>query len=238
MCGLDNGERILRIILKAKTGKEYLTFKELWNINKKELVIVATNIHRYKTVYFSYKDTPDMDIVTAVLMSLCIPILFNPIKYNDEYYVDGGITCHYPIGYIDKSEYNETLGVIVTPDYCVFKECLSVDVCKNVDKKTEESINEICLKQKATIDSIEEYIFSIIGCPMFTQIQDSYKQHSQFTLLIINNKNSIDFEIRTDEKLSLIDIGYNKLSEFYPKLESVLTKEKINKYRDIGVQTE
>ena len=56
MCKLDEAERVLRIILKAKTGKKSITFKELNEFNSKELVIVATNIHKYQTVFFSYKN--------------------------------------------------------------------------------------------------------------------------------------------------------------------------------------
>lgn len=232
MSNLDHAERILRIVLKAKTGKSSITFEELNKFNDKELVIVATNIHKYQTVYFSYKNNPDMDVVTAVLMSLCIPILFNPIKYKDEYYVDGGITCHYPIEYIPESELLETFGVIVTPDYCILKDCVDND-------------EMLCLtnfKQNASINSIEDYIFSILGCPLFRQIQDSYKKHSKNTLLILNNKNPVDFDLPKEEKKHFVELGYEKITEFFPKfkkyLEETKPKNQESKFKSIGVQTD
>lgn len=232
MCKLDEAERVLRIILKAKTGKKSITFRELNEFNNRELVIVATNIHKYQTVFFSYESNPEMDVVTAVLMSLCIPIMFNPIMYKDEYYVDGGIICHYPIEYIPESELHETFGVIVTPDYCILKDCVDSD-------------DLVCLsnvKQNACINSIEDYIFTILGCPIFKQIQESYKKYSKNTLLILNNKNPVDFDLPKEEKKHFVKLGYEKITDFFPKFEKYLNKKKLesrnNKFKSIGTQTD
>lgn len=230
MCSLEEAERILRIILKAKTGVESITFKELFNNTNKDLIVVATNIHKYKTVFFSKNKTPDMDVVTAVKMSLCIPIFFNPVEYENEYYVDGGITCHYPIEYIDPSEYKITLGVLVLPDYCIFEECLN-------NNSSTQAVDNI--KQCAKIDTIEEYIFSILGCPVFKQIQQSFKEHNNITLLIINNKNPVDFSLSQSEKLTFVNSGYDKITEFYPLYKKYIEKqEKIKEYSSKSTQTD
>ena len=101
---LNECDRIFRIILNAKLGKRTITFKELYEITNKNLVICATNIHKYKTVFFSHTDYPDMDVIKAITMSICIPFFFKPIKYENEFYVDGSITCHYPIEYFKEPE--------------------------------------------------------------------------------------------------------------------------------------
>ena len=45
-------------------------------------------------------------------MSTCIPLFFKPIKYNNKYYVDGGILCIMP--FIDK--YKNYLGIYIKED--------------------------------------------------------------------------------------------------------------------------
>ena len=230
MCSLEEAERILRIILKAKVGSESITFRDLFNKTNKDLIVVATNIHKYKTVFFSKDQTPDMDVVTAVKMSLCIPIFFNPVKYDDEYYVDGGLTCHYPIEYIDPSEYKITLGVLVLPDYCIFEDCLD-------NSTSTQDVGNI--KQCAKIDTIEEYIFSILGCPVFKQIQQSFKNHNNITLLIINNKNPVDFSLSQSEKLTFVDSGYDKITEFYPSYKEYIEIQETKKeYSTKSTQTD
>jgi len=193
---LNECERILRIILNAKVGKRNMTFKELYEITQKNLVICATNIHKYKTVFFSHTDYPDMDVITAITMSICIPFFFKPIEYNNELYVDGSITCHYPIEYFKESEdLKYTLGLLIVPDYYI---------CQ--DDQHTSTFN--CIK-KAKIDTVEDYIFTVLGCPIFKTIQDVYHKYKNNTILIINNFNGLNFDISDDDKMNFLEEGYN-----------------------------
>jgi len=38
-----------------------------------------------------------MSVKTAILMSCALPPIFKPILYKNEYYLDGGMLCNYPI---------------------------------------------------------------------------------------------------------------------------------------------
>ena len=195
-------ERILRIILNAKVGKRNITFKELYDITKKKLVICATNIHKYKTIFFSYNNYPDMDVIKAITMSICIPLFFKPILYKDEFYVDGSITCHYPIEYFtDTKELKNTLGILILPDYYL---------CQ--DDTLNTSLN--CIK-KAKIDNFEDYIFTVLGCPIFKTIQDIYNKYKQITILIINNFNGLNFDISNSDKMEFLEEGYNITKKWF-----------------------
>jgi predicted acylesterase/phospholipase RssA len=44
------------------------------------------------------------------MITSCVPIVFNPILYNDKYYVDGGISNAFPIEICNK---NTTLGFYI-----------------------------------------------------------------------------------------------------------------------------
>ena len=247
---LDECERILRIILNAKVGKRNITFKELYEITNKNLVVCATNLHKYKTVFFSHTDYPEMDVITAITMSICIPFFFKPMLYNKEYFIDGSITCHYPIEYFkDQEELKSTLGILIVPDYYI---------CQ--DNELGTTFN--CIK-KAKIDTIEDYIFTVLGCPIFKTIQDVYHKYKQNTVLIINNFNGFNFDVSEAEKMKFLEEGYKITKKCFdenlimqetretskpkdtlepkdtlnPK-ETLEPKDTTPKYVSIGIQTE
>ncbi|QSE96406.1 patatin-like phospholipase family protein [Fulvivirga lutea] len=56
------------------------------------LYIAATNLKSGKTEYFNQGH-----LVPAICASSCIPVLFNPVQYNDELYIDGGILNNLPV---------------------------------------------------------------------------------------------------------------------------------------------
>ena len=57
-----------------------------------------------------------MDIIQALLITSCIPILYKPILFNDNLYIDGGIYSNFPLDYFEKY-YNETIGISVITNY-------------------------------------------------------------------------------------------------------------------------
>ena len=91
--GMSNAngiDRILNIFLKERHLDLNLTFKELYEFNNIEFITIASNITNSKLEYFSYKLTPDVTVLMAIKASCAIPMIFNPIKYNNCLLVDGG----------------------------------------------------------------------------------------------------------------------------------------------------
>ena len=82
--------RILQLFLTARNLDINITFKELYDFNNIELVIIASNITNGELQYFSYKLTPDCNILLAIKASCAIPIIFNPIIYENNILIDGG----------------------------------------------------------------------------------------------------------------------------------------------------
>ena len=62
-----------------------------------------------KEEYICYKTDPDLSIVTLICMTSCIPVFFKPILYNDNYYIDGGMSGSMP--FIDK--YKNFIGIYI-----------------------------------------------------------------------------------------------------------------------------
>jgi predicted acylesterase/phospholipase RssA len=100
--GIDNGDKILYIIsmfLNNKYNLNNLTFIEHYNLLNVKLSIVGSNYTLQREENFNYIETPNMSILTALRISISVPILFTPVLYNNMYYIDGGIYNNCPIKY-------------------------------------------------------------------------------------------------------------------------------------------
>lgn len=111
--GLQDGERVKLLFIKfleCKLDRKDITFKELFDLTNKKLIIVGTNLSQGKEATFSVDHTPDFSIILALRISCSIPIIFTPIEYNNELYVDGGIVNNFPINYCSRKS---TIGFYV-----------------------------------------------------------------------------------------------------------------------------
>ena len=107
----DNIIKIIEIILEKKTNNRHSTFKDLNKLYpNKKLIIVGTNLSNNKTEYFSIDTTPDMEIVKAIRISISVPLIFTRIEHKSDIYVDGGVSCNFPMDYF-KDDIEHTLGV-------------------------------------------------------------------------------------------------------------------------------
>jgi len=191
--GIDDGknfERIINIILNIKVKNENITFKQLYEITHKKLIITATCVNSMDIEYFDYETTPDIPIKKVLLMSISIPLIFKPIKLDNKFYVDGGLISHYPIDYF-KDNKDETLGILVTSSLNKFME----------------------------INNIKDYIYNIMSCSFINLIKNCYNNYKENTILVENNTvNFLDFNIEYNTKISLIEEGYKETIKILNKL--------------------
>ena len=90
--GANNGNgisRLLQLFLASRNLDINLTFKDLYEYNNIELVIIASNITDGKLKYFSHKLTPDCSVLIAIKASCAIPFIFNPVIYENNVLIDG-----------------------------------------------------------------------------------------------------------------------------------------------------
>ncbi|MGE3319616.1 MAG: patatin-like phospholipase family protein [Candidatus Berkiella sp.] len=79
--------------------------KDYPELNIKELYLTATKVNDASLKIFSHENEPDMSIADAAFIGACFPGVFAPVKYNDEYYVDGGIAGNYPMHIFDEERF-------------------------------------------------------------------------------------------------------------------------------------
>ena len=56
------------------------------------LIIAATNLKKGVTEYFE-----SGELITPILCSSCIPVVFNPVQFNGNLYIDGGVLNNLPV---------------------------------------------------------------------------------------------------------------------------------------------
>lgn len=110
----DKIKSILSKVIKEKIG--YVpTLRQLYERTGKELVIVSFSISEKKTIYFSYKEYPNLSCVEAVSYSILIPFIFFRAVFNGALMQDGAFGDPYPVLLKDDGR-NNILGLYVETD--------------------------------------------------------------------------------------------------------------------------
>lgn len=117
--GLDDSSRnknFLEDCLYKKINKKKITFLEFTKKFGINFVITGSNLTNRETDYFNVDNFPDMNVIDAILISSCVPLVYKPIKYKDCLYADGGLYDNLPLKYF-KENRTETLGIYVSTYY-------------------------------------------------------------------------------------------------------------------------
>jgi len=115
--GLNNGNKFIFMFTQFilhKFDTEDLTFSQLYDLTLKKLIIIGTNYTNNTEEIFSKDNTPDMSIITAVRISMSIPLIFSPVLYNSCYYIDGCIKNNFPYNHCNQ---DSTLGICINKNY-------------------------------------------------------------------------------------------------------------------------
>jgi hypothetical protein len=73
-----------------------ITLAQLYERTHLELFIYTTNVSNLTSVALHHLTHPDLSAIQSVMMSANIPIIFTPIKYKEDYYIDGAFRKHCP----------------------------------------------------------------------------------------------------------------------------------------------
>lgn len=86
-------------LLRGKDLKENITMAELYAFNNIELHIYVCNINSVKIekIDISYKTHPNLPVVTAMQMTMAVPLIFKPVFEGAECYIDGGLLNNFPL---------------------------------------------------------------------------------------------------------------------------------------------
>lgn len=191
--GLDNGSKLELVIKKLISAKKYsenITLSELYNSTKKNLYLTTTCVNNKKIVCLNYTTHPNLPLYTAIRMTTAIPFFYTPVKYENKLYIDGGCMDNYPI-----SLFNDRLDKVI-----------GLYLCDDDDDVIEN------------IDNIEAYLSKVIQCLMMGVDQNYVQRFHQCTTVIkLKNINSINYDISSEKKEELCNIGYDCIIKNFTK---------------------
>ena len=186
--GLNNGDDIVKMLGDFVIKKNYnsnLTFLDLKNKTNNILIINASNITKRQNEVFDYINTPNLEIIKAIRMSISIPLIFTPIEYNNCLYVDGGITNSFMYNYTIK-----TLNI---------KENKIIGVLLNDEINDNKSFNSYLMN-----------IYYSLYSHMYDEID-----LNNVIFITIKNCNISTFKINKKDIQNMVDIGYQKTIEYF-----------------------
>lgn len=195
LCDVSVFVQWLTSMFKLKGFDETTTFAQLYEKTGNELTIVLCYANCSKTVLACHtsEETANMPIVTAVRGSMSIPLVFQPLIWNNNVYVDGGTMYNYPIEVFDEDPSpDKTLGFILSTQSSVL----------NPTRKEDNGI------------------FSHLGCIYEAIMNVSYEycfrmgNHYRTIFIDTSGIGTLDFKLTDDQKKTLKDNGYKATMDY------------------------
>lgn len=234
--GLYSGDKMMsriKLLFKQKGFDSNITFNELFIKTRKVLVITGTSLSVYETYYFNTNTSPDMKIIDALSISMCIPFLFTRVKYTIEKkvhtFVDGGLLMNFPMHYFETCD---LLG-----KYVYTNTELSHAKCSCEIYNLNDTIGIMLLNDGESTDisdfykgynkitNIKSYIDSLIGTIM-NKIEESNFLNpitgsktdffdDVIAISVPENVSTLDFNLSDKCKEELVQYGVNAAKAFF-----------------------
>lgn len=171
--------------MKNKNINKNITFKQLYDMSNKTLIITGTCLNDVSCQYFSYTSTPDMQILKALRITMSIPFIFRPYQYNNKLWVDGGVINNFPIDLFN-DKLNDVIGIYLD------------DVYDNIDE----------------INEIQDYFIRVFKCMCRGLNYNIIKLFQKYFVHVKCDGNSTNWDITQQEKKRMYDVGYNQTLEY------------------------
>ena len=84
-------------LFDAKDISLNISLKDFYEYSKIELHMFSFEVNAFSVEDISYLTHPGLSLITAIQMSCALPVLMTPICVDGKCYIDGGVTCNYPL---------------------------------------------------------------------------------------------------------------------------------------------
>lgn len=212
-------------LIEKKTGNKNFTFQQLekaieeGETSFKLLYTVSTNLSKQQAEVFSTEQHQETAINEAVRMSMSIPVFFQSVENEGDYFVDGGVSYNYPVNLFDHERYldNPANTMDKEPDEKgnVFNsETLgfrldSTDVIKY--SKNDWQVPPL------KIDGIQDYLSGLLGFMMEMANKSHLEADDWKRTIFIDTKDvkTTDFDLPESKIKALIDQGRTGVEKYF-----------------------
>jgi NTE family protein len=189
--GFNLSDPIIYIIghmMKRKKISTKITFVELFKKTGKKLIITGVCLNDASLHYFSHETTPNMEVLTAIAISISIPIIFKPILYNNKIWVDGGVMNNYPIDLFN-DRINDVIGIYLDEEYTTYQE----------------------------FEDVQSYVFQVIKCIFRGMNYGKVEMYKNNTIHIKTKNVPFDYEMSKKDIDLLYKMGYDTVNLKFDK---------------------
>jgi len=184
--GLSNGDNFNKLIKKFLANKELdenITLKQMYEKTNKDFIIGTTNITLDKFEIINHENYPDLPVYLALRMTSCIPVFFEPIEYNNNFYIDGVMKDNFPIQVIKDDDIDKTIGIVLQSDTDIY------------------DINEM---------SSVNYLIHLYRILVNEPVKNKIKKYKELCKIFIvyPKMNSFNYEVNETFREELINCGY------------------------------
>ncbi|MBN1380842.1 MAG: patatin-like phospholipase family protein [Deltaproteobacteria bacterium] len=224
-------------LVAERLGSEAATFRDLKKAGCLDLYVIGTNLSTGYAETFSFERYPDMPLVTAVRISMSIPLFFAAMRLapRNDVYVDGGVIINYPVKLFDRQRY---IDMVDEADAARTVDYYNIENARFLLEKPDRSpyvynrqtvgmrldtAEEIALfrynepQKGRPIKNFTDYARALISAVM--QVQENQHLHSddwQRTLYINTmNIKTTDFDLSDDRKNALIQEGIKGAENYF-----------------------
>lgn len=197
--GLDNADKLKNLFKACFLNKNIspnITFQELFEKTNKILTVNSVNYTNGSIEYFNKDLSPDLSVIMGIRMSMSIPLLFTPIEYKGNLYIDGALLEPYPYLF-NKNTKKMGFYYINENELSLFKKELPI-FPKN---------------------DLFQFILNIVSILWIRQFKSMIKKKNfkKNTILLNNSFSSFDFSLGQEIKNKMFHYGSDKFKKIYKK---------------------
>tara|TARA_B100000795_G_scaffold219317_1_gene173608 strand:- start:23138 stop:24118 length:981 start_codon:yes stop_codon:yes gene_type:complete len=183
--------------------------------------VSTTNIYTCKNKIFNIETTPDICVFKACAASMSIPLLFKPVKINDDYYYDGGLTNNFPIKVFENVPMHNVLGMIlyrayhekdIENSYYEKPKLNFMFIIKQIMKLYEKSRTKVVLSELIEENKIDYYY-----------IPDNVPDIPIINIELINK--SLIIKLHDDVFINLLYAGFESMIKYIEKRRILILSE-------------
>ncbi len=186
-------QQYFKAVFAYKNLSPTITFQELYEKTGKVLTVAVTNVSKRIGEYHSYKTTPHQSILQSLIMSISIPIVFKPIRYNGSLYCDGAIVNHFP--------------------YYYHKDTKKMGICL-MDRNLFDEMENIPESENPFVS----YMIDIMSSMMDEIVRMKMKEKkTKNTIFIYDQSNAADMKIAKEDKYKMMEKGIIFSKKYYER---------------------
>ena len=152
------------------------TLLDLYNKTNIELHIFTTKLNHMMLIDLNHVTFPSLTLTEAINMTASLPLIFPPVKYDNEYYIDGGILQKCPLQSIQKTSYSNDSILIIDigqQRYMYSEESSVLDFIHLVMSNAFQIISTDRYN-KTCITNYPHYYYIIAECILSTNVWDKF----------------------------------------------------------------